>query len=99
MIIQWNGKNGSTIKIVKELGEIDHDVAITRLNDGKCDPRGRLFAGNVSLNIIRLFLCSFFLCYVALLSPDVKCEKSGNGCMQSSRSRSQSHTHNAQIVY
>ncbi|XP_013139366.1 PREDICTED: regucalcin-like [Papilio polytes] len=47
LVIQWDGKDGSTVKVVKELGEVDQDVPTTRINDGKADPKGRLFAGTM----------------------------------------------------
>lgn len=44
-IVQWDGKDGSAARVVKELGEVDQHENKNRLNDGKCDPKGRLFAG------------------------------------------------------
>lgn len=46
VIIQWDGGDGTPVKIVQELGAVDQDIEPrTRLNDGKADPRGRVFAG------------------------------------------------------
>ncbi|XP_013139348.1 PREDICTED: regucalcin-like isoform X1 [Papilio polytes] len=47
LIIYWDGEEGSDVDIIKELGEIDQDAPNTFLNDGKADPRGRLFAGTM----------------------------------------------------
>lgn len=49
LVIQWDGKDGSTVKVVKELGEVDQAVPTTRINDGKADPKGRLFAGKCQI--------------------------------------------------
>ncbi|GBP54106.1 Regucalcin [Eumeta japonica] len=48
VIIQWDGTDGAPVRTVKVLGEVDHDVTGTNINDGKADPRGRLFAGTMS---------------------------------------------------
>ncbi|GBP54107.1 Regucalcin [Eumeta japonica] len=45
VVIQWDGTDGAPVRTVKVLGEVDHDVTGTNINDGKADPRGRLFAG------------------------------------------------------
>ncbi|CAH2085064.1 unnamed protein product [Euphydryas editha] len=48
VIIQWDGAEGTPAKIVRELGTVDQDVVHkTRINDGKADPRGRIFAGTM----------------------------------------------------
>ncbi|CAH2085065.1 unnamed protein product [Euphydryas editha] len=48
VIIQWDGEEGTPAKIVQELGAVDQDVVPeNRLNDGKADPRGRIFAGTM----------------------------------------------------
>ncbi|KAG7298903.1 hypothetical protein JYU34_017360 [Plutella xylostella] len=46
LVIQWDGKDGSKTKVVKELAEVEHGRN-TRINDAKCDPRGRLYGGTM----------------------------------------------------
>lgn len=47
-VVQWDGRENSRAKVVRELGEVDqHTNPPTRLNDGKADPRGRLYAGTM----------------------------------------------------
>lgn len=49
-IVQWDGGDGSPASVVRELGSVDRDVQPpSRINDGKADPRGRIFAGNADL--------------------------------------------------
>ncbi|XP_068633913.1 regucalcin-like [Battus philenor] len=47
LVISWDGEEGSEVKVVKELGEVDKDSPKNRFNDGKADPKGRLFAGTM----------------------------------------------------
>ncbi|XP_004930719.1 regucalcin [Bombyx mori] len=47
LFIQWDGEDGSKVAVLKELGEVDKDRPNNRINDGKADPRGRLFAGTM----------------------------------------------------
>ncbi|KAJ0183064.1 hypothetical protein K1T71_001040 [Dendrolimus kikuchii] len=47
VVIQWDGEEESEATVVKELGEVDHSFSENRINDGKADPRGRLFAGTM----------------------------------------------------
>ena len=58
MIVQWNGEEGTPAPIVQEIGVVDRDVEPpSRLNDGKADPMGRLYAGThllIEVNIIIL---------------------------------------------
>lgn len=44
-VVRWDGAEGSAATVVKELGEVDHGEPDNRINDGKADPRGRVFAG------------------------------------------------------
>ncbi|XP_039754724.1 regucalcin-like [Pararge aegeria] len=47
-VVQWDGAEGSAVTVLRELGTVDTDVApVTRINDGKADPRGRIFAGTM----------------------------------------------------
>lgn len=46
VIVQWDGVDGSPATVVKELGVVDQHVdPPSRINDGKADPKGRIFAG------------------------------------------------------
>ncbi|GBP54105.1 Regucalcin [Eumeta japonica] len=47
LVIQWDGTDGAPAKTLKVLGEVDKDVPTTRINDGKADPKGRLFGGTM----------------------------------------------------
>ncbi|KAG6453933.1 hypothetical protein O3G_MSEX008403 [Manduca sexta] len=47
LVVRWDGAEGSKVDVLKELGEVDQDVPTTRINDGKADPRGRLFGGTM----------------------------------------------------
>ncbi|CAG5002694.1 unnamed protein product [Parnassius apollo] len=47
LIIQWDGEEGSKVQVLKELAEVDQEIPTTRINDGKADPKGRLFAGTM----------------------------------------------------
>ncbi|OWR53293.1 regucalcin-like [Danaus plexippus] len=48
VIIQWDGEEGSPAKVLRTLADVDQDVSPKpRINDGKADPRGRIFAGSI----------------------------------------------------
>lgn len=44
-ILTWDGRTGQ-ISGLQTLAEVDKDTE-NRLNDGKCDPKGRLWTGTV----------------------------------------------------
>ncbi|XP_023312824.1 regucalcin-like [Anoplophora glabripennis] len=48
-IVTWDGES-EKVSNVRKLFEVDNDpnTIDNRFNDGKCDPSGRLWAGNVS---------------------------------------------------
>jgi gluconolactonase len=46
-VVRWDGRDGSAPELVRELGSVDQNSPKNRLNDGKADPKGRLFAGNL----------------------------------------------------
>ncbi|PZC86898.1 regucalcin [Helicoverpa armigera] len=47
VIVRWDGADGSPATVVKEIGDVDRDVNTNRINDGKADPKGRVFAGTM----------------------------------------------------
>lgn len=52
VIVQWDGEEGTPAPIVKEIGLVDQDhEPPSRLNDGKADPMGRIYAGNFYYNL------------------------------------------------
>ncbi|XP_059045628.1 regucalcin-like [Achroia grisella] len=51
VIIQWDGEDGTPAKVVRQLVDLDpYSDGPTQINDGKIDPRGRLYAGTVLPN-------------------------------------------------
>ncbi|XP_013139317.1 PREDICTED: regucalcin-like [Papilio polytes] len=44
--IEWNGEN-DTARVVRIVAQVDDDKPINVLNDGKADPRGRLYTGTL----------------------------------------------------
>lgn len=51
LVVRWCGQEGAPVSVVKEIGEVDRDVLTTRINDGKADPRGRVFAGQLNYQL------------------------------------------------
>lgn len=47
LVVQWDGMEGSEAAVVGRLGEVDEESPSNRINDGKADPRGRVFAGQM----------------------------------------------------
>lgn len=69
LVIQWDGEEGSKVKILKELGEVDQHDPTTKINDGKADPKGRVYTGTLQhlyfnfinfYNIVNFALDSLF---------------------------------------
>lgn len=46
LVVKWDGNNDSPATVVNEIEEVDKGTK-NRINDGKADPRGRLFAGKL----------------------------------------------------
>lgn len=47
LIVKWDGEEGTPATVVKEIAEVDNESPLNRLNDGKADPKGRVFAGSM----------------------------------------------------
>ncbi|XP_059613722.1 regucalcin isoform X2 [Phlebotomus argentipes] len=57
-IVTWDGKS-ATSKVTRLVGQVeqdDHKYKTNRFNDGKADPKGRLFAGTMQLEECEGFL-------------------------------------------
>ncbi|VVC88064.1 unnamed protein product [Leptidea sinapis] len=46
VLVRWDGEDG-TAEELKTLSELDKHSPDNRINDAKCDPRGRLFVGTM----------------------------------------------------
>lgn len=51
VVVKWDGVDDSPAIVIKEIAEVDKGTK-NRINDGKADPRGRLFAGKFSFGLI-----------------------------------------------
>ncbi|XP_047990276.1 regucalcin-like isoform X1 [Leguminivora glycinivorella] len=45
VVVQWDGVDAA--RVVRLLGDVDQHAVGNRINDGKADPRGRLYAGTM----------------------------------------------------
>jgi gluconolactonase len=62
IVISWDGKSGQAT-VVRVLTQVDLDNPPHRINDGKVDPRGRVFFGTIgdeSLNLTQIRLGAFY---------------------------------------
>lgn len=48
LLVKWDGSDNGAV-VVRTLAEVDAENPQNRLNDGKADPKGRLFAGELWL--------------------------------------------------
>jgi gluconolactonase len=46
LVIEWDGRSPKA-KVIRTVGEVDKGPVDTVFNDGKADPRGRLFSGTM----------------------------------------------------
>ncbi len=50
VLIRWDGRSGQATAL-RVLGEVDKLKPANRINDGKCDPSGRLYFGTMGDNV------------------------------------------------
>ena len=48
-VLEWDGQSSAPTSL-KSIVEVEEDRPGNRFNDGKCDPKGRLWAGTQSVN-------------------------------------------------
>lgn len=51
--LNWDGVSSKSLT-PEHLVDLESKDATTRLNDGKCDPSNRLWAGNLFINMIKI---------------------------------------------
>lgn len=56
-IVTWDGES-EKVSNIQKLFEVDNEpnTIDNRFNDGKCDPSGRLWAGNMSFNNLNILI-------------------------------------------
>ncbi|XP_058797119.1 regucalcin-like isoform X2 [Phymastichus coffea] len=51
VLVSWDGESNNDNPPIKVLASLDTDRTDTRINDGKCDPAGRFWAGTMGLEV------------------------------------------------